>query len=447
MTATTTVVTAAVLLPSTTPPAAGSGESSAPVGATRPEASDAEAANSQAADSSSSSTSSTSTSTSSSSTISSSSSSSSNSSRSSRSSEELLAPAIDADAAGQGDASSEQQQQQQQQQQQHEQQQQQQQQQEREAVAGSSLLRWGGEGPPCQASAEGTIDCARGPETAETGKDTAAAVAASSAAAADSAAAAADSAAAAADSAAAAAAGAAGGAASTRLRAQAETQWEVGEASSPTENVEALQIVEETAELQAEPSLSDNKAWGPSNSSSSSSSSSSSGHLTTSLEGQLLCLQWNICNAALSLLLTYACSSALLHAAPTAAAAAAGIPHAAPAQTLSSRLPLVARHAKGGRGGVVGGPPLAATITPGRGGWGAPPWSLGKRGILCFAGQATQASSGVLHAFSCTYTAPSASFVAWVVATLSMVSSFLDPLFSLTANGLSAIYDIGALAF
>ncbi|XP_026192571.1 uncharacterized protein LOC113147167 [Cyclospora cayetanensis] len=213
-----------------------------------------------------------------------------------------------------------------------------------------------------------------------------------------------------------------------RLRTQLDSQW-----LSPSPPSKEDSVLEAPEELLGDPDESLDEPY-------------DAGPLASSIEGQLLCLQWNICNAALSLLLAYACSSKLQHVPagvvfPTAAASVPRAPIRLPlghGMHFTKSFPKIEDHLYS----------LSAVFQRDPSSVGHPQWGhLGGRRVLCYLGQAAQASSGVLHAFKCTYTTPSASMFAWLTATLSMISSFLDPLFSLTANCLSALYDITALAF
>ncbi|CBZ54143.1 conserved hypothetical protein [Neospora caninum Liverpool] len=65
--------------------------------------------------------------------------------------------------------------------------------------------------------------------------------------------------------------------------------------------------------------------------------------------------------------------------------------------------------------------------------------------IACLSAQALQSSSAVLQSFGCTYTSPASTFVGWILATLSIATSFLHPMLSLFSNCMSAAYDVYAL--
>ncbi|KEP67671.1 UNVERIFIED_CONTAM: hypothetical protein HHA_227410 [Hammondia hammondi] len=65
--------------------------------------------------------------------------------------------------------------------------------------------------------------------------------------------------------------------------------------------------------------------------------------------------------------------------------------------------------------------------------------------LACLSAQALQSSSAVLQSFGCTYTSPASTFVGWILATLSVATSFLHPMLSLFSNCVSAAYDVYAL--
>ncbi|ESS32776.1 putative transmembrane protein [Toxoplasma gondii RUB] len=65
--------------------------------------------------------------------------------------------------------------------------------------------------------------------------------------------------------------------------------------------------------------------------------------------------------------------------------------------------------------------------------------------LACLSAQALQSSSAVLQSFGCTYTSPASTFVGWILATLSVTTSFLHPMLSLFSNCVSAAYDVYAL--
>ncbi|PFH35046.1 hypothetical protein BESB_059330 [Besnoitia besnoiti] len=67
--------------------------------------------------------------------------------------------------------------------------------------------------------------------------------------------------------------------------------------------------------------------------------------------------------------------------------------------------------------------------------------------FACLSAQALQSSSAVLQSFGCTYTSPASTTVGWMLATLSMASSFLHPMLSLFSNCISAAYDVYALVW